>query len=271
MSYVGKVCPYCKSEFKEDDEVVICSVCEMPHHKECWIENKACTTFGCTGTIMGTGNNSDGVICDRCGLVYFKGEAFCSACGNALRKSEQQEQNSYTLGQPMPLNYNQSQYTNPTLSNANSYNNESNIDMQNFIGKNLYYFLNKFQDLNRANEKVSWNWASAFLGGYWYAYRKMYLNQLIFYGIWILGSCIPLLWIATIIVSGMFGNYIYKCNAEKHVQIAKNMDYQIKESYLKEKGGTSSGAVWAVIGIRVAIVFLVILMFIQFSKFSRIH
>ena len=30
-----------------------CSACEMPHHKDCWIENQGCTTFGCQGTIRG--------------------------------------------------------------------------------------------------------------------------------------------------------------------------------------------------------------------------
>ena len=53
MDFIGKICPYCKTEFKEGDDVVVCSNCEMPHHKECWIENKACTTFGCTGTMSG--------------------------------------------------------------------------------------------------------------------------------------------------------------------------------------------------------------------------
>ena len=48
---VGKVCPYCKGVFSEDDDVVVCSECEMPHHKACWMENQGCTTFGCTGTI----------------------------------------------------------------------------------------------------------------------------------------------------------------------------------------------------------------------------
>ena len=51
--YIGKVCPFCKTPFQEGDDVVICSVCEMPHHKECWVENQGCTTFGCTGTIQG--------------------------------------------------------------------------------------------------------------------------------------------------------------------------------------------------------------------------
>ena len=51
--YIGKVCPYCKSEFKEGDNIVVCSACDMPHHRECWVENQGCTTFGCQGTIQG--------------------------------------------------------------------------------------------------------------------------------------------------------------------------------------------------------------------------
>ena len=51
--YIGKICPYCKTAFVEGDEIVQCSACEMPHHKDCWIENQGCTTFGCQGTIRG--------------------------------------------------------------------------------------------------------------------------------------------------------------------------------------------------------------------------
>lgn len=49
--YKGKICPFCKTSFLEDDEVVVCDICEMPHHKDCWFENGQCTTFGCTGKI----------------------------------------------------------------------------------------------------------------------------------------------------------------------------------------------------------------------------
>ena len=52
MDYIGKICPYCKTPLTEEDDIVVCSVCEMPHHKDCWIENAACTTFGCTGSMM---------------------------------------------------------------------------------------------------------------------------------------------------------------------------------------------------------------------------
>jgi len=98
--YIGKVCPYCKTPFTEDDEIVICSNCEMPHHKDCWIENTGCTTFGCTGTINsadGSGNtgNSNGmgfdqsqpmshIFCTRCGAENEVGHAFCSKCGTPI-------------------------------------------------------------------------------------------------------------------------------------------------------------------------------------------
>lgn len=96
--YVGKICPYCKSEFKEDDEIVVCSNCDMPHHKDCWIENQGCTTFGCTGTIKsvdgsettvtaknldydGAGANAGTVYCTQCGAPNRAGASFCGRCG----------------------------------------------------------------------------------------------------------------------------------------------------------------------------------------------
>ena len=92
--YANKTCPYCKTGFSEDDIVVVCSVCEMPHHKECWIENTACTTFGCTGTItFPNGGMTEAditfegippVFCSRCGTPSFGGTPICARCGTPL-------------------------------------------------------------------------------------------------------------------------------------------------------------------------------------------
>ena len=58
--YIGKTCPYCKTPIAEDDTVVFCSVCDMPHHLECWKDNEGCTTFGCDGTIQEIVENNSG-------------------------------------------------------------------------------------------------------------------------------------------------------------------------------------------------------------------
>ena len=63
--YIGKVCPYCKTAFTEQDEIVICSACDMPHHKDCWIENQGCTTFGCSGTIEGLNDMPNSVTMNQ--------------------------------------------------------------------------------------------------------------------------------------------------------------------------------------------------------------
>ncbi|MFQ6097187.1 MAG: RING finger protein [Armatimonadota bacterium] len=47
--YAGKTCPYCQFVIKPGDTVVLCPHCEIPHHEDCWTDNRGCTTFGCAG------------------------------------------------------------------------------------------------------------------------------------------------------------------------------------------------------------------------------
>ena len=106
--FSNKICPYCKTKFSDDDDIIVCSECEMPHHKECWIENQGCTTFGCLGTITATNTtttnvpatdyvpatnyvateqapaqpiSSDTVFCTFCGARCSSTSVFCSNCG----------------------------------------------------------------------------------------------------------------------------------------------------------------------------------------------
>ena len=97
--FVGKICPYCKCVLTEEDEIVVCSECEMPHHRDCWIENQGCTTFGCMGTIAGADGPAVSVTsreliydepaaptryCAKCGTPNPMTSGFCRKCGNAL-------------------------------------------------------------------------------------------------------------------------------------------------------------------------------------------
>lgn len=106
--YIGKVCPYCKTQFVPGDDIVVCSDCDMPHHKDCWVENQGCTTFGCLGTIKtaenvttsvtsshmnyddsGTGTAGGVMFCSQCGARNFTGASFCSQCGSRLAVASQ--------------------------------------------------------------------------------------------------------------------------------------------------------------------------------------
>ena len=41
-------CPYCRTPFEADDEIVTCPACGTAHHADCFAENGGCTVFGCS-------------------------------------------------------------------------------------------------------------------------------------------------------------------------------------------------------------------------------
>lgn len=253
MDFIGKVCPYCKTEFTEDDDIVVCSVCEMPHHKECWIENNGCTTFGCTGTIVGVDKYNEGLneglYCKKCGSVYTEGQVFCSSCGERLVADNSMENKAYNV------NHEQNFYE--------SDKDESN-DMKTFIGSSSSYYINKFNEIEYNNGQIKWNWAAFFFNIYWVVYRKMYVLATIMLFVELLfeliiddesmSRCISFI---ISILCGMYGNHFYMKHAEKHVQAVKYMDITAKERYLKSKGGTSVSAVIGFLAIFFIIGFII--------------
>ncbi len=45
---MSATCPYCRTPFETDDEIISCSGCATQHHTECLQENGGCTVFGCS-------------------------------------------------------------------------------------------------------------------------------------------------------------------------------------------------------------------------------
>lgn len=143
--YIGKYCPFCKTPFSETDDIVVCSQCDMPHHKDCWVENSGCTTFGCLGTIKAveTNGKTDSVTaeqldfeplfngsttqtqqrpqqsiiyCTRCGNPNNAEGSFCCKCGNPLRSTApssnySNQQRTYTQQTQYSQPYSQQQYS----------------------------------------------------------------------------------------------------------------------------------------------------------------
>lgn len=256
--YIGKVCPFCKCEFGQEDEIVLCSACDMPHHKTCWIENQGCTTFGCLGTIRNVDDrkntvteremeyedtprqNPEHVFCTRCGARNTASFSFCSKCGNKLENTAQRQ---------IP----------PVFPNASAYagyvqNQGIDPDIVALIRTNTQYYVPKFQKMKYQNKKVSWNWAAFFLAPYWFIYRKMYG-----YGIAVLAgsffpilsatSAVPVILLAAYIVIGLFGNHLYLGELENRARRAKAWGEPYRSQFIYQKGGGSPlAAVLAVLG-----------------------
>ncbi len=80
-NYIGKVCPFCKTEIKAEDAVKVCPACGIPHHEGCWEENKGCTTFGCSEQHYEAQGTNPTDVCSNCGATLGDGQAFCPKCG----------------------------------------------------------------------------------------------------------------------------------------------------------------------------------------------
>lgn len=80
-NYVGKICPFCKTEIKETDTVKVCPACGIPHHVGCWEENHGCTTFGCSEQHYEAQHTNPTDVCTNCGAPLGDGQNFCPKCG----------------------------------------------------------------------------------------------------------------------------------------------------------------------------------------------
>ncbi len=280
--YTGKICPFCKTEFKSNDAIVVCSECDMPHHKDCWVENQGCTTFGCLGTIKSADDTitsvttnhmnyddvrrndtpSSVVYCTKCGAQSNASSSFCSKCGNRLTTGFEQEHQAIAYTRVNPASTNLYSYVDSSNNyNSNGYNSyqsqQSTVidyDVQQLIGIKAEYYIPKFRELKSNNKNTSWNWAAFLVTPYWMIYRKMYGYGAGLLGVAFLLSLIgsvflSLLLFAGYIVLGVFGNDIYMKFLENKANQAKTMSEPYKTQFiLKNCGVNTTATVLTLIG-----------------------
>ena len=264
--YIGKICPYCKSAFKEDDEIVVCSDCEMPHHKDCWIDNKGCTTFGCQGTIQGIEIEVDTAIssapkyevreaqtqpvqeqpafCSRCGSPLVAGNAFCSKCGApVLAAAPQPTKNEYA----QKINEVTSKVSAELKSAMEEYRTSDTMDpeLAKYIGSKSDYYLNVFGSLKSTNKYNSWNWFAFLISPFWCMYRKMYIPGGIILAIdfvlaMIGGVFTSILALGIAVVVGLFANYFYMYDVEQRMNKGKALQEPQKSQYVEKYGDTNA-------------------------------
>lgn len=262
--YVGKICPYCKSAFTEEDEIVVCSDCDMPHHKDCWVENKGCTTFGCQGTIQGIDIEFENTIssvykyevrnaapqnipdqpafCSRCGSPLTPESVFCSKCGAPIIVAQPQTQNIYS----QKINEVASKVSSELKAVMNDFKTNDYLDpeIERYIGSKKEYYLEVFNVLKSQKKYISWNWCAFLISPFWCLYRKMYIQGAVILGIdfvltLIGGVFSSILSIAVAAVIGVFANYFYMYDLEQRMAKGKNLQEPQKSQFIEQKADTN--------------------------------
>ena len=255
--YIGKSCPFCKSPFAEDDEIVVCSECDIPHHKECWVQNQGCTTFGCMGTIKGIDGSSTTVtateisfednseekvqgrsFCPKCGSPRAADDLFCANCGNNFSSGQQ--------------SYNAQQGYNAQQSYGAMTGDISDGELHRFIVNESPRYIYKFKELKSRGESYSWNWAAFFFSAFWLFYRRLYAYGIAAIAAALFISLIPPLSVFSIllnIATGIFGDYLYLDEVEKNIRAARQMDEPDRSYFISRKAGVDVSTVMIVVGV----------------------
>lgn len=287
-AYIGMRCPYCRAEIEAGDSIVVCSSCEMPHHKDCWVENQGCTTFGCMGTIQGVA--ADGTVmegaghatakplehvieeehieekekhpapppsarrmCFQCGNTLQAADRFCSQCG---RQMEQITETGYpTSSHPMP-----SSYAPHTSGGMEDRNDEES--MSTFLRHNVEYYNHHFDCMSESDLKVSWNFSAFLLGPQWFILRKMHavgIGIIVFLLFWyqVSGSLGLIISGMVHLLSGVLGNRIYMQYANKRIKEARLLNEPYHSQFMRRRGGIN--VINACITTLLTLVFIVIL------------
>jgi len=187
----GKICPVCKKEFTEKDDIVYCPECGTAHHRECWNQSGACffasehakgnfdtvnelaapTQIQTSQPVIHGGVDEKGqIVCEFCGYHNNPMFRICINCG-------------HELSAPNPEFRTAPNYPPPPDSNAyhdgdGVYNDDgklvddiSRADMARFYGSNSEASVNRFKQISQGKLPFS---GYAFFGSFfWLFYHKV--------------------------------------------------------------------------------------------------
>lgn len=217
-SYKGNTCPVCHIPFAEGDDVVVCPDCGTPYHRACWAKAGGCVNAAQHGTGFewkpdftpdglpnelvcpncGTHNPATAQVCTHCGIPL-SGEMPASppSAGPIYNRAPGSRQPG---GQQAPGAQSGGQAPHATQSfNGFSLNGAVDFDpfrkeigpddmidgikardWASFIGPSSIYYLLQFLRLDETKRKIGVSFSAFFFGPFYFFYRKMWKEGIVF-------------------------------------------------------------------------------------------
>lgn len=176
--YEGLSCPVCSKSFTENDDIVVCPRCGLPHHRSCWKSIGRCYEEDKHGTdaqwsrTQAQVDTSPAVkICPHCDTKNAEYAEFCNGCGCSLHAEEWHsapQPNAPYVGEYTPFGQ-----PYETYSSAEKIGETNAADLAALVSHNTRYYIDRFRRIENGGSG-GWNWAAFILAPFWLFYRKQY-------------------------------------------------------------------------------------------------
>ena len=197
--YEGLSCPVCHKPFVQDEDIVVCPQCGLPHHRACWKSIGRCFEESKHGTEQqwsrytaqdaSASSSATTNVCPNCQENNSQYAEFCSRCGAPLSFDDW---HSAPAQPPSP----EREYAPYRATNVNHHYSSSDRigdvsaeELAAVVGNNAEYYITRFRRMERGGSG-GWNWAAFLLSPYWLFYRKHYLLGGIYFFVFILTNIV---------------------------------------------------------------------------------
>ena len=189
INFIGCSCDKCNEKFTSESDIVVCPECGTPHHRHCYEELGHCVNQdkhaeGFEWKAPEREPNFKANICPRCQAENPKDAAFCEKCGIALApqaKTQRTESNMPPVLEDFRQSRQKTSVVPPTLPKylEGETDGVSYKDIAIYVGESAPYYVYHFKNLNSGTKRFRpFCWSAFFFDGFYFLYRKMWLEAL---------------------------------------------------------------------------------------------
>ena len=161
-------CPVCKRLFEDGDDIVVCPECGTPHHRECYNSIGHCVNRNL----------------HKAGYSFDDDESSKGDSDDIVRVAKKILQNSGENTEEKaavpPVNVQITpDYGVMYINDPDTIDGESVSDVAAAVRSNVPRFIRAFKKLE-GKKKFTWNWSAFFFGSFYFFYRKIYRQAIMF-------------------------------------------------------------------------------------------
>ncbi|MDE6110561.1 MAG: DUF2628 domain-containing protein [Eubacterium sp.] len=170
--YENNKCPVCNKVFEEGDDVVSCPECGTPHHRECYNSLGKCANKEKHGSDFVYNRNDAKKETAETAEI----QSFDQLFEEAHKTADKAVSDSTVNEAAENKNEEANAVIQPKVSLENDIDGVSPLDVKAVVSVNSERFVKRFSK----KRKLGWNWGAFFFGPYYFMYRKMCMESLIF-------------------------------------------------------------------------------------------